>query len=97
MGSFGQTDPREKSPVYATHSPELANGFVSKKRPLASFGESPLARGIGTFRNSAHHNGSMGSFGQTGSRETPPVCATHSPELAIGFVSKNGQLACSEK
>jgi hypothetical protein len=39
----------------------------------------------------------MGSFGQTGSRETPPVCATHSPELAIGFVSKNGQLACSEK
>jgi hypothetical protein len=28
MGSFGQTDSREKSPVYATHSPEFANRFV---------------------------------------------------------------------
>jgi hypothetical protein len=57
-----------------------------EKRPLASFGESPLARGIGTFRNPAHPNGSMGSFGQTGSREKPPVCATHPPELANGFL-----------
>jgi hypothetical protein len=53
---------------------------------LASFGESPLARGIDIFRNSTHHNGPMGSFGATDSRETSPVCATHSPELANGFV-----------
>jgi hypothetical protein len=57
-----------------------------EKRSLASFGESPLAQSIDTFRNPTHHNGSMGSFGQTDSREMPPVCATHSPEFAIGFV-----------
>jgi hypothetical protein len=28
MGSFGKTDFREMSPDYATHTPELANGFV---------------------------------------------------------------------
>ena len=101
MGSFGETDSREKSPVYATHSPELANGFVWSRGvgfvwetaphpKLASFGESPLAQGIGTFRNSAHHNGSMGSFGETDSREKSPVYATHSPELANGFVWSRG-------
>jgi hypothetical protein len=46
MGSFGETDSREKSPVHATHSPEFANGFVSHGRiagsnryslPLGSF------------------------------------------------------------
>jgi hypothetical protein len=100
MGSFGQTDSREKSPVYATHSPELANGFVwengalasfrSGNSPpdpqLASFGESPPVRSIGTFRNSTHQNVPMGSFGKTDFREMSPDYSTHSPEFANGFV-----------
>jgi hypothetical protein len=62
-----------------------------------SFGESPLAQSIDTFRNSTPRNGSMGSFGQTDSREKSPVYATHSPEFAIGFVSKNGHWLRSGK
>jgi hypothetical protein len=64
--------------------------LTANNSKLASFGESPLVRGIGTFRNSAHQNGPMGSFGKTDFREMSPDYATHSPELANGFVWENG-------
>ena len=124
---FVWEDRFSRSPDYATHSPELANGFVwenghwlrfvrgagpliphwlalkigghttaimqSDPRPFSwdratlrghddSFVESPSIRGIGTFRNSAHQNGPMGSFGKTDFREMSPDYATHSPEIA---------------
>jgi hypothetical protein len=55
----------------------MAIGFVRGK---------PLSWGIDTFRNSAHHNGSMGSFGQTDSREVSPSFSTHPPEITIEFL-----------
>jgi hypothetical protein len=58
----------------------------SEETTLDSGGESPSGRSIDTFRNSAHHNGSMGSFGETVSRVVSPVFSTHHAEIPIGFV-----------
>ena len=67
-------------------TPVASFGETASPTPLASFGESPCRRGIDTFRNSTHHNGSMGSFGQTVSRAIWPVFSTHHAEIPIGFV-----------
>ena len=64
----------------------LRSGRRPHRPHLASFGESPCRRGIVTFRDSTHHNGPMGSFGQTVSRAISPVFSTHPAEIPIGFV-----------
>jgi hypothetical protein len=51
---------------------------------LASFGESPLARGINTFRISAHHNGPMGSFGMPVGGRNRPLTRPILPRLPMG-------------
>jgi hypothetical protein len=76
--------------------PSLPTGSF-RKTVIGFVRGKPLAQSIDTFRNSTHHNGPMGSFGQTDSRETSPVCATHSPELANGFVWENGHWLRSGK
>jgi hypothetical protein len=97
MGSFGATDSREKSPVYATHSPEIAIGFVWENESLASFGDTastpdwlrlgkPARAGRRHFSDQIVSKLVLASFGETDSREMPPVYATHSPEIANGFV-----------
>ena len=73
MGSFGEADSREKSPVSRPIMPRFPLGSF-RKTALASFGEQPTIP-IGfvwgkpacpedIFRNSTHHNGPMGSFGK---------------------------------
>ena len=93
MGSFGQTESSAIWPVFLTHPPESPIGFVSQKRSLASSGESSPGQSINTFRNSTHHNGPMGSFGQTVSWAIRPVFSTHYAETAVGFVSQKRSLA----
>jgi hypothetical protein len=53
-----------------------------------TFGESPLARGFDTFRNSTHRNGPMGSFGATDSRRSRPVTRPILPSLPMGSFGK---------
>ena len=65
-------------------------GRTARRPNWLRLGNSLLARSIDTFRNSTHHNGSMGSFGETVSWEIAPDCSTHPPEIAVGFVWENG-------
>ena len=69
LGSFRLGD------SVAAHLPSL---------PLGSFGDGPCRRSIDIFRNSMHHNGSMGSFGQTVSRAIWPFSRPIMPRYPLG-------------
>jgi hypothetical protein len=102
MGSFGQTVSRAiwpfsrpimpRYPLGSFGATPLASfGKTASQTQLASFGDGPCRRGIDTFRDSTHHNGSMGSFGEDDSRAVLPVFSTHHAEIPIGFVWRRGK------
>jgi hypothetical protein len=63
-----------------------AIGFVRGKPPGQS---------IDTFRNSAHHNGSMGSFGKTDSGRSRLLSQPISPIMPLGSSENRGRHDCN--
>jgi hypothetical protein len=96
MGSFGKPIRGRSRPFSRPIIPRVPLGSF-RKTVVGFVRENGRSWSKDIFRNSTHHNGPMGSFGETVSREMSPVYATHSPEIANGFVSQNGRWLRSGK
>jgi hypothetical protein len=96
LASFGETASRRPSPVFSTHHPESAIGFVWSFGRWVRSGERPGPRRRCSPNPGGHRNWYWLRLGKTTSWRLSPNFSTHHPESAIGFVWSFGRWLRSE-